>query len=113
MTAEESLEFTTNIIGSKPDTNLFILLLELYRLYQRDESEYQTTFTFNDDRYCYIYQYPCYVIRADRRHEDSLLSYNKEMIRRMNTNNKHKAVTVPILQTASKQAITCGDPWSV
>ena len=31
----------------------------------------------------------------------------------MNTDNKHKAVTVPILQTASKQAITCGDPWSV
>ena len=31
--------------------------------------------------------------------------------RRMNTENKHKTVTVPILQTASKQTITCGGPW--
>ena len=35
------------------------------------------------------------------------------MIRRMNTDNKHKAVTVPILQTASRLLITCGDSWSV
>ena len=111
MTAEEGLEFTTNIIGSKPDKDLLFVLLKLYRLYQKDESEYQTTFTFNADRYCYIYQYPCYLIVADRRHEDSLSSYNKDMIRRMNTDNKHKAVTVPLLQTASDQVITCGDPW--
>ena len=111
MTAKEGLEFTTNIIGSKPDKDLLFVLLKLYRLYQKDESVYQTTFTFNDDRYCYIYQYPCYLIVADRRHEDSLSSYNKDMIRRMNTDNKHKAVTVPLLQTASDQVITCGDPW--
>ena len=108
MTQDEAFEFTTNIIGSKPDEHLFFVLLKLYQGYQHDE--YQTTLTFNDDQYSYIYQYPCYVIRADRRHEDSLSSYNKDMIRRMNTDNKHKAVTVPILQTASKQTITCGDP---
>ena len=111
MTQDEAFEFTTNIIGSKPDEKLFIVLLQLYTGYQHDE--YQTTFTFNtteDDRkYSYIYQNPCYVICADRRHEDSLSSYNKDMIRRTNTDNKHKAVTVPLLQTASKQLITCGD----
>ena len=108
MTKAEAFEFTTNIIGSEPDKNLFTLLLKLYTTYQRDE--YQTTLTFNDKQYSYIYQYPCYVIRADRRHhhQDSLSTYNKDMIRRMNTDNKHKAVTVPILQDASKQLITCG-----
>ena len=114
MTKSEALEFTTNIIGSKPDMKLFTLLLKLYTAYQHDE--YQTTLTFNTTEYfreyIYIYQYPCYVIRADRRYhdQDSLSSYNKDMIRRMNTDNKHKAVTVPILQTASKQKITCGYP---
>ena len=119
MTAEESLEFTTNIIGSKPDIDIFFVLLKLYRYYQRDESEYQTTLTFNttekdlldDIEYCYIYQYPCYVIRANRRYEYSLSSYNEDMIRRMNTDNKHKTVTVPLLQTASQQAITSGAGW--
>ena len=119
MTQDEAFEFTTNIIGTKPDHKCFIVLLKLYEGYQHDE--YQTTLTFNtkekerysdrDREYVYIYQYPCYVIRADRRHEDSLSSYNKDMIRRMNTDNKHKAVTVPILQTASEQVITCGNPW--
>ena len=116
MTQDEAFEFTTNIIGSEPDEKLFFVLLKLYQGYQHDE--YQTTLTFNtteyyygrDIEYSYIYQYPCYVIRAHRRHEDSLSSYNKDMIRRMNTDNKHKAVTVPILQTASKQTITCGNP---
>ena len=121
MTAEEAYKFTSNIIGSDPDMNKFKFLPGLYRGYQHDEC--QETLRFNttekdrpDDiqrEYSYIYQYPCYVIRAERRHEDSLSSYNKDMIRKMNTDNKHKAVTVPILQTASKQAITCGDPWSV
>ena len=115
MTKSEALEFTTNIIGSKPNKDLFILLLKLYIAYQHDE--YQTTLTFNTieygTEYCNIYQYPCYVIRADRRHEDSLSSYNEDMIRRMNTDNKHKAVTVPILQTANKQLITYGDPWDL
>ena len=113
MTKSEALEFTTNILGSEPDEDLFTLLLKLYTDYQHDE--YQTTLTFNDDWYCNIYQYPCYVIRADREyhHEDSLSSYNKDMIRRMNTDNKHKAVTVPILQTASKQLITSGNPWDL
>ena len=116
MSPKEAYKFTTNIIGSNPDEDLFILLLKLYQEYQHDE--YQTTLTFNtteierySDRereYSYIYQYPCYVIHADRRHEDSLSSYNKDMIRRMDTDNKHKAVTVPLLQTASKQVITCG-----
>ena len=32
------------------------------------------------------------------------------MIRSMNTDNKHNAVTVPVVQTASKQVITCGVP---
>ena len=119
MTQDEAFEFTTNIIGSKPDEHLFFVLLKLYQGYQHDE--YQTTLTFNTTErepitdiqreYCYIYQYPCYVIRADRRHQDSLSSYNKDMIRRMNTDNKHKAVTVPLLQTASKQLITSGNPW--
>ena len=109
-TKSEALEFTTNIIGSEPDQDLFIILLKLYIGYQHDE--YQTTLTFNDDWYCNIYQYPCYVICAHRRHEDSLSSYNKDMIRRMNTDNKHKALTVPVLQTASIQRITCGDPLS-
>ena len=113
MSPKEAYKFTTNIIGSMPDKDLFILLLKLYQEYQHDE--YQTTLTFNTTKlgieYSYIYQYPCYVIRAYRRHEDSLSSYNKDMIRRMKTDNKHKAVTVPILQTASKQVITRGDPW--
>ena len=120
MTQDEAFEFTTNIIGSEPDKKLFIVLLKLYQGYQHDK--YQTTLAFNttekdnfdiEREYSYIYQYPCYVIRADRRHEDSLSSYNKDMIRRMNTDNKHKAVTVPILQTASKQLITSGNPWFV
>ena len=111
MSPKQALEFITNIIGSKPDEFIFLVLLKLYEGYQHDE--YQTTLTFKDycNIYIYIYQYPCYVIRADRRHQDSLLSYNKDMIRRMNTDKKHKAVTVPILQTASKQAIACGDTW--
>ena len=119
MSPKEAYKFTTNIIGSMPDKNLFLVLLKLYQEYQHDE--YQTTFTFNTTEkllshyieYSYIYQYPCYVIRADREyhHKDSLSSYNKDMIRRMNTDNKHKAVTVPILQTASGQAITCDNPW--
>ena len=108
MSPTEAYEFTTNIIGSRPDEDLFISLLKLYQGYQHDEYKYQTTLTFND-WYIYIYQYPCYVIRADRRHQDSLSSYNKDMIRRMNTDNKHKALTVPLLQTDSKQVITCGD----
>ena len=111
MSPKEACEFTTNIIGSEPDQDLFIDLLELYIGYQHDE--YQTTLTFNDGWYSYIYQYPCYVIRAHRRYhdQDSLSSYNKDMIRRMNTDNKHKALTVPILQDASEQVITCGDCW--
>ena len=110
MSPKEACEFTSNIIGSKPDKDLFIVLLELYTGYQHDE--HQTTLTFND-WYSYIYQYPCYVIRADREyhHQDSLSSYNKDMIRRMNTDNKHKTVTVPILQTASIQRITSGDDY--
>ena len=117
MSPKEAFEFTTNIIGSKPDLNLFIVLLKLCEGSQHDE--YQTTLAFNTTEgglyrreYSYIYQYPCYVIHADRRHEDSLSSYNKDMTRRMNTDNKHKAVTVPLLQTASKQVITCDDPLS-
>ena len=106
--------------NANPDEDLFIVLLDLYKGYQHDE--YQTTVTFNttekDDvlheerEYSYIYQYPCYVIRADRRyhHLDLLSSYNKDMIRRMSTDNKHKAVTVPILQTAIFQVIECSDP---
>ena len=115
MSPEKALEFTTNIIGSKPYRDLFIVLLKLYHGYQYDEC--QATLTFNtteyDRKYSYIYQYPCYVIRADSEyhHEDSLSSYNKDMIRRMNTDNKHKAVTVPILQTDSQQLITCDDPY--
>ena len=114
MTKSEALQFTTNMIGSEPDLRLFTLLLKLYTDYQHDE--YQTTLTFNDNLYSYIYQYPCYVIRANRmyyyhHHQDSLSSYNKDMIRRMNTDNKHKAVTVPLLQTDSKQVITCADPY--
>ena len=108
MSPKEAFEFITNIIGSKPDGYLFFVLLKLYQGYQLDE--YQTTLTFKNYCTIYIYQYPCYVIVADRRHQDSLSSYNKDMIRRMNTDNKHKAVTVPILQTASGQAITCGNP---
>ena len=119
MTQDEAFEFTTNIIGSKPDEDLFFVLLKLYQMYQHDE--YQTTLTFNTTEkeildlsfeYIYIYQYPCYVIQADSdyHHQNSLSSYNKDMIRRMNTDNKHKALTVPILQTANKQLITCGDP---
>ena len=112
MSPKEAFEFTRNIIGSKPDKDLFIVLLKLYIGYQHDE--YQTTLTFNTTEYgteyCYIYQYPCYVIHTYRRHEDSLSSFNKDMIRRINTDNKHKAVTVPLLQTASKQTVTCGDP---
>ena len=111
MSPNEAFEFTTNTIGSKPDEKLFFVLLKLYQGCQDDE--YQTTITFcitkYGTEYCFIYQYPCYVIHTDRRHQDSLSSYNKDMIRRMNTDNKHKAVTVPILQTASKQLITCGD----
>ena len=122
MSPKEACEFTTNIIGSKPDKKLFIDLLKLYQGFQHDE--YQTTLTFNtteydDDydrktEYIYIYQYPCYMIQADSdyHHQNSLSSYNKDMIRSMNTDNKHKAVTVPILQTASYQLITCGDTWS-
>ena len=122
MSPKEAYKFTTNIIGSNPDNYLFILLLKMYQEYQHDEYKHQATLTFNttekDDfdieiEYSYIYQYPCYVIRADRRHEDSLSSYNKDMIRRMNTDNKHKALTVPILQTASRQGITSGYPWYV
>ena len=117
MTPAEACEFTTNIVGSKPGMDLLTVLLKLYKGYQHDEL--QTTFTFNSTEkvlfdyieYSYIYQYPCYVIRADRRHDDSLSSYNKDMIRRMNTDNKHKAVTLPILQTASKLAITCRNPY--
>ena len=105
MSWEQAFEFTKNLIGSKPDQKLFIGLFKLYKRYQHDKD--QTTLTFNEDRYCYIYQYPCYVIRADRRQQDSLSSYNKDMIRGMNTDNKHKAVTVPVLQTDSEQAITC------
>ena len=118
MSPKEAFKFTTNITGSMPDKDLFLVLLKLYQEYQHDE--YQTTLTFNTTEkkrysnrkieYSYIYQYPCYVICAYRRHEDSLSSYNKDMTRSMNTDNKHKAVTVPILQTASKQVITCGDP---
>ena len=105
MSKQEAFKFTTNIMGSKSDKKLFFVLLKLYQGYQHDE--YQTTLTFNDDQYCYIYQYPCYVIHADRRHQDSLSSYNKDMKRRMNTDNKHKALTVPVLQTVRKQGITC------
>ena len=118
MSPKEAYKFTSIIVGSKsdqklfnPKKDLFIVLLDLYKGYQHDE--YQTTLTFNDDRYCYLYQYPCYVIRAYRRHEDSLSSYNKDMIRMMNTDNKHKAVTVPILQTAGFQLIACGDPGNI
>ena len=115
MTEDEAFEFTTNIIGSKPGKKLFIVLLKLFHGYQHDKN--QTTLTFNDDddEYIYIYQYPCYVIYAhsEYHHQDSLSTYNKDMIRRMNTDNKHKAVTVPILQTASRLLITCGDSWSV
>ena len=122
LSKKEAYKFTTNIIGSKPDKDLFIHLLDLYEGYQHDECKYQTTLTFNttekeicdrEKEYSYIYQYPCYVIRADSwyHHQDSLSSYNKDIIRRMNTDKKHKAVTVPLLQTASKQAITCGHPW--
>ena len=109
MTKSEALEFTTNIIGSEPDIDRFTLILKLYTAYQHDE--YQTTLTFYDDQCIYIYQYPCYMLQADREnhHQDSLSSYNKDMIRRMNTDNKHKAVTVPILQTASQQIIRCDD----
>ena len=109
MSPKEAFEFTTNIIASKPDKDLFTVLHKLYIGYKHDD--YQTTLTFSEDKYCYIYQYPCYVICADRRHEDSLSSYNKDMIRRMNTDNKHKAVTVPILKTATRKTITCGDVW--
>ena len=115
MSPKEVYEFTTKIIGSEPDEDLFFVLLKLYEGYLHDE--YQTTLTFNiteislfGEGYCYIYQYPCYVIGADKTHEDSLSSYNKDMIRKMNTENKHKAVTVPILQNASHQVITCGYP---
>ena len=108
MSKKEAFEFTTNIIGSITANDLFVVLLKLYASYKYDE--YQTTLTFSEDKYCYIYQYPCYVIRADRRHQDSLSSYNKNMIRRMNTDNKHKNVTVPLLQTDSKQLITCHAP---
>ena len=120
MTAEEAYEFTTNIIQSKPDKELFIVLLDLYKGYQYDD-DCQTTLTFNtseknilncDIEYYYIYQYPCYVIRADRRHQDSLSTFNQDMIRRMNTDNKNKAVTVPVFPAASRQVITCGYlPW--
>ena len=122
MTQDEAFEFTTNIIGSEPGMNLFIVLFKLYEGYQHDE--YQTTLTFNtpecerrdyrDGEYSYIYQYPCYLICADRRHDYSLSSYNKDMIRRMNTDNKHKALTVPLLQTASRQVISCKyNPWDL
>ena len=120
MSPEQAFEFTTNIIGSEPDVDLFIVLLKLYQGYQHDE--HQTTLTFNTTEedildlsfeYSYIYQYPCYVLRADceYHHQDSLSSFNKDLIRRMNTDNKHKAVTVPILQTAIGQVITCKH-WS-
>ena len=113
MSPEEGFEFTTNIIRSEPDENLFILLLNLYTGYHHDE--HQTTLPFsnitdNSIDYCYMYQYPCYVIRAHRKHQYSLSSYNKDMIKMMNTDNKHKAITIPILQTASRQLVTCGDP---
>ena len=122
MTQDEAFEFTTNIIGSEPGMNLFIVLFKLYEGYQHDE--YQTTLTLNtpeyerhdyrDGEYSYIYQYPYYLICADRRQEDSLSSYNKDMIRRMNNDNKHKALTVPLLQTASRQVISCKyNPWDL
>ena len=114
MSQDEAFEFTRNIIGSKPDWDLFFVLFKLYQGYQHDE--YQTTLTFNNTEkglfgreYSYIYQYPCYVIHADRRHQDSLSSCNKDMTRRMNIDNKHKALTVPLLQTVRKQVIMCGD----
>ena len=123
MSPKEAYKFTTNIIGSNPDKDLFIVLLKLYQEYQHDEYKHQATLTFNttekdifyiEREYSYIYQYPCYVIRAHRRHEDSLSSFNKDMIRRMNTDNKHKAVTVPLLQTASRQVISCKyNPWDL
>ena len=113
MTAEEAYKFTSNIIGSDPDMNKFKFLHDLYTGYQHDE--YQRTLTFSTTgyyrEYSYIYQYPCYVIHAERRHQDLLSSYNKDMIRSMNIDNKHKALTVPLLQTASQQVITCGDSW--
>ena len=134
MSPKEAYKFTSNIVGSKsdqklfkglrnlfqstrtnsnanPDKDIFIALLDLYKGYQHDD--YQTTLTFTDDRYCYIYQYPCYVIQAYRSDQDSLSSYNKDMIRRMSTDNKHKAVTVPLLQTASFQVIACGGPGNI
>ena len=116
MSPEQAFEFTTNIIGSKPYTGIFIVLLKLYHGYQHDECQTLTFNTSEKDRhrdiereYIYVYQYPCYVIRADREyhHKDSLSSYNKDMIRRMNTDNKRKALTVPLLQTDSTQVITC------
>ena len=111
MSKKEAFEFTTSIIGSNPDWDLFTYLLKLYIGYKHDE--HQATLTFNDNKYCYIYQYPCYAICGDKgyHHQDSLSSYNKDMIRRMNTDNKHKAVTVPLLQTASEQDIRCGHPY--
>ena len=112
MTPVEACEFTTNIIGSYPDENLLAVLLRLYDGYQHDE--YQTTLKFSDWKDRYIYQYPCYVIRAGSRcryDQKDLLSYNKDMIRRMNTDNKQKALTVPELQIHSTLVITSGDPW--
>ena len=119
MSQDEAYEFTTNIIGSKPGEDLFSVLLKLYDGYQHDECQrtltFSTTereaFTGIEREYGYIYQYPCYYIRADRGHQDSLSSYNKDMKRRMNTDNKHKAVTVPLLQDACTQQITCDDPY--
>ena len=113
MSPEEAFEFTTNIIGSNPDQDLFIVLLNLYKGYHHDE--HQTTLTFfnttdNGIKYCYIYQYPCYVIRADSEYQDLLSSFNEDMIRGMNVDNKHKTVTVPVIQTAIGQLVTCGDP---
>ena len=109
MSPKEAHDFTTNLLGSNPSKDLFTSLLKLYRGYKYDE--YHTTMTFNDDdQYSYVYQYPCYMICAKRNHQNLLSSFNKDMIRRMNTDNKHKAVTVPILQAASKQLVTCGDP---
>ena len=142
MSPKEAFEFTKNILESKPDYSVIklhnpyrgsqtegkpnpdkyflILLHKLFRGYQHDE--YQRTLTFNtpetdnfdiEREYIYIYQYPCYAIRAYRRHEDSLKSYNKDMIRSMNTDNKHKALTVPIFQAANRQIIACGGSLSL
>ena len=107
-TPTDAFTFTRNIIGSNPDLDLFYILLKLFQGYQNDH-KYHNTLTFKDDKYTYIYHYSCYFLCGAKKFQNSLSSFNKEI--RIITGNLHKTVTVGVMQTASKQLVTCSDPY--